>query len=98
MGEGNYGDYLCAIHDPAVQTAMIEDYRAGLGVDRAADDADRTAGRQLACPTLVVWSTKDDLETLYGDAGSPGRPTGTVCPSAVVTTWPKTPPRTSPQL
>ena len=46
---------------------MIEDYRAGLGVDRAADDADRTAGRQLACPTLVAWSTDDDLESLYGD-------------------------------
>ncbi len=67
MGEGSYADYLCAIHDPAVQTAMIEDYRAGLGVDRAADDADRTAGRQLACPTLVAWSTDDDLESLYGD-------------------------------
>lgn len=46
---------------------MIEDYRAGLGVDRAADDADRAAGRQLTCPTLVAWSTEDDLEALYGD-------------------------------
>jgi haloacetate dehalogenase len=46
---------------------MIEDYRAGLGVDRAADDADRAAGRQLTCPTLVCWSTEDDLEALYGD-------------------------------
>ncbi len=68
MGQGNYADYLRAIHDPAVQSAMIEDYRAGLGVDRAADDdADHTAGRQLACPTLVAWSTDEDLEELYGD-------------------------------
>lgn len=67
MGEANYADYLYAIHDPEVQKAMIEDYRAGLGVDRAADDADRSAGRRLACPTLVAWSTKDDLEALYGD-------------------------------
>lgn len=36
-------------------------------MDRAADDADRAAGRQMACPTLVAWSTDDDLEALYGD-------------------------------
>ena len=35
---------------------MIEDYRAGLGVDRAAEEADRAAGRRVACPTLVLWS------------------------------------------
>ena len=46
---------------------MLEDYRAGLGVDRAADDADRAAGRRVACPTLVLWSSRDDLEELYGD-------------------------------
>lgn len=38
-----------------------------IGVDRAADDADRTAGRRIACPTLVLWSTRDDMEKLYGD-------------------------------
>jgi haloacetate dehalogenase len=67
MGEGNYADYLAAIRDPAVVRAMLEDYRAGLGVDREADDADRAAGRRLACPTLVGWSTDDDMEELYGD-------------------------------
>jgi haloacetate dehalogenase len=67
MGEMNYADFLRAVRDPAVQSAMVEDYRAGLGVDRAADDADRVAGRQLTCPTLVCWSTEDDLEALYGD-------------------------------
>jgi haloacetate dehalogenase len=46
---------------------MLEDYRAGLGVDRAADDADRAAGRRIACPTLVLWSSRDDLEELFGD-------------------------------
>ena len=53
---------------------MIEDYRAGLGVDRAADDADRTAGRSVQCPTLVVWSTRDDMEDLYGDVLEVWRP------------------------
>ena len=67
MGEGNYTDYLAAIRDPAVVRAMVEDYRAGLGVDRTADDADRAAGKRLACPTLVAWSTDDDMEKLYGD-------------------------------
>jgi haloacetate dehalogenase len=74
MGEGNYADYLAAVRDPAVVRAMLEDYRAGLGVDRAADDADRAAARRLACPTLVAWSTQDDLEELYGDVLAVWRP------------------------
>jgi haloacetate dehalogenase len=67
MGDEAYADLRRALHDPEVVHAMLEDYRAGLGVDRAADDADRAAGRRLACPTLVVWATHDDLEDLYGD-------------------------------
>lgn len=67
MGSANYADFRRAIHDPAVVRAMLEDYRAGLGVDRAHDDADSAAGRQLQCPTLVVWSTRDDMEQLYGN-------------------------------
>ena len=46
---------------------MCEDYRAGLRADRAADDADRAAGRTIDCPTLFCWSTRDDLVDLYGD-------------------------------
>jgi haloacetate dehalogenase len=46
---------------------MCEDYRAGLGIDRAHDDADRRAGRRVACPLLVLWAARDDLEELYGD-------------------------------
>jgi haloacetate dehalogenase len=67
MSEEAYGDLQRALHDPNVVHAMLEDYRAGLGVDRAADDADRAAGRRVACPTLVVWATRDDMEELYGD-------------------------------
>jgi haloacetate dehalogenase len=74
MGESNYADYLSAIRDPAVVRAMVEDYRAGLGVDRAADVADRSAGRHLSCPTLVAWSTEDDMEELYGDVLAVWRP------------------------
>jgi len=67
MGADNYADYRFAIHDPNVVVAMLENYRAGLGVDRVDDDTDRTNGRQLTCPTLVAWSTRDDMEHLYGD-------------------------------
>ena len=56
MGAENYADYQRAIHDPATVRAMLEDYRAGLGVDRDADGADRAAGRRTTCPTLVLWS------------------------------------------
>jgi haloacetate dehalogenase len=70
MGAANYEDFRRAIHDPATVRAMLEDYRAGLGVDRAADDADRAAGRRVGCPVLVAWSKHDDLEDLYGDVAS----------------------------
>lgn len=74
MGEENWADYQAAIHDPATVLAMCEDYRAGLGPDRAADDADRAAGRRIGCPVRVVWSTRDDMEQLYGDVVAVWRP------------------------
>lgn len=67
MGEQAYADYRRAIHDPATVHAMCEDYRAGLGPDRAADDADRAAGRRIGCPVLFAWSERDDMVDLYGD-------------------------------
>ena len=67
MGPENYADYYSAIHDPAVVVAMLEDYRAGVGVDRAADDEDLSRERRVACPTLVAWSAHDDMRDLYGD-------------------------------
>jgi haloacetate dehalogenase len=67
MGEENHADYRRAIHDPATVRAMCEDYRAGLGIDRAHDDADRRDGRRLECPVLVLWASRDDMEDLYGD-------------------------------
>jgi len=67
LGEDNFADFHRAIHNPATVTAMLEDYRAGLGVDRAHDDADQAAGKRITCPALVLWSSDDDLEDLYGD-------------------------------
>ena len=67
MGPEAFADYQRAIHDPGTVHAMMEDYRAGLGIDRAHDDDDRRAGRKIGCPVLFLWAAKDDLEDLYGD-------------------------------
>jgi haloacetate dehalogenase len=40
---------------------------AGLGIDRAHDDADQAAGRRVSCPLLFLWAARDDMEYLYGD-------------------------------
>jgi hypothetical protein len=39
-----------AVHDPATVTAMLEDYRAGVGIDSADDEADPAAGRCVTNP------------------------------------------------
>jgi haloacetate dehalogenase len=67
MSKEAFEDYYAAVHDPETIHAMIEDYRAGLGIDRTHDEADRAAGKQIVCPTLVGWSLQDDLEEIYGD-------------------------------
>jgi haloacetate dehalogenase len=67
LGADNYADYRQAIHDPATVHAMLEDYRAGLGPDRAADEHDRATRRRITCPTMVLWSERDDLADLHGD-------------------------------
>ena len=67
MGAQAYADYRAAIHDPATVHAMLEDYRAGLGIDRRHDEADRAEGRRLTCPLLVLWALHDDMVLLYGD-------------------------------
>ena len=67
MGADNYDEYRQAIHDPDTVRAMLEDYRAGLGVDRDDEEQDRRAGRTVTCPTLFLWSTDDDMQKLYGD-------------------------------
>ena len=66
MGEGNHADVWAAYHDPAVVHGMCEDYRAGLSIDRAHDEADRAAGRKVACPAMLLESADDDLD-IHGD-------------------------------
>ena len=67
MGQDNYEDVVAAVANPDTVRAMLEDYRASLHVDRRHDEEDRAAGRRITCATLVAWSSRDDLPTLYGD-------------------------------
>jgi haloacetate dehalogenase len=67
MGPEAFADYQRAIHDPQTVTAMMEDYRAGLTIDRQHDDADRAAGHRIRCPLLFLWAARDDMEDLWGD-------------------------------
>ena len=73
MGEGNHADVWAALRDPAVVHGMCEDYGAGLRIDRAHEEADRTAGRQIACPMLLLAATQDDLD-IHGDPEAIWRP------------------------
>lgn len=67
MGQENYDEWRQAIHNPDTVRAMLEDYRAGLTIDRHDEEADRNAGRKVAAPLLVLWSLRDDLADRYGN-------------------------------
>jgi haloacetate dehalogenase len=60
-----YADYLDCAKDPSVIHAMCEDYRAGATYDRLLDEADKAAGRKIACPVQVLWGGKGALAAWY---------------------------------
>jgi haloacetate dehalogenase len=66
--------YRAFFQDPGRIHATCEDYRAGRTTDRAADAADRAAGRTIAPPLLVLW-------------GTAGIPSETAGPLAVWREW-----------
>ncbi|MCX7325077.1 MAG: alpha/beta hydrolase [Hyphomicrobiales bacterium] len=47
--------YRAGFGDPSRISAMCEDYRAGAGLDLAADEADLAAGKTIDCSTHLVW-------------------------------------------
>ncbi len=67
MGTENHDEWRRAMRNPRVVRAMLEDYRAGLTIDRRDEEADRAAGRKMTQPLLVLGSLRDDLEQLFGD-------------------------------
>jgi haloacetate dehalogenase len=69
--------YRHQLDDSGVVEAICEDYRAGAGVDRVHDDADRRQQRRITCPLLVLWSSSGALPRLYGDVLDVWRPWAT---------------------
>lgn len=67
-------DYRRPFDDPASVEAMCEDYRAGATIDVDHDEADRQAGRRVACPLQVLWGTNGALPRFYGDVLDVWRP------------------------
>jgi haloacetate dehalogenase len=63
--------YTAQLRDPDHLHAICEEYRAGAGIDREHDAADREAGRRIRCPVLVLWSATGPLATWYVDEGGP---------------------------
>jgi haloacetate dehalogenase len=71
-GDARYPDevvaaYRAQVEDHATVEAMCEDYRAGATIDRALDDADREAGRTIACPARALWGGAGALPLFYAD-------------------------------
>lgn len=67
MGDKEYLEFGQAFHDPETVHGMIEDYRAGLYIDKEHKLQDHQNGNLIKCPTLCLWYKYDDLEELYGD-------------------------------
>jgi haloacetate dehalogenase len=65
--------YRGLLDDPSTVEAICEDYRAGAGIDRDHDDADR-GERFIECPLLALWSASGALPRLYGDVLEVWRP------------------------
>jgi haloacetate dehalogenase len=59
--------YQRVLEDPSNVEAICEDYRAGATIDVALDDADRAAGRRIACPVLALWGARGSLPRFYED-------------------------------
>lgn len=58
-------EYRRCFRDPACIHASCEDYRAAATIDLAHDRDDRTHGRKVACPMLVLWGLKGFMERYY---------------------------------
>ncbi len=58
-------EYERCFRNPSVIRAACEDYRAGLSIDLEHDRADRTSGRCIHCPLLVLWGARGILSEIY---------------------------------
>ena len=63
--------YVAALRDADHAHAICEEYRAASTVDRDIDRGDRTQGRRITCPVLVLWSARGPLAEWYKNDGGP---------------------------
>lgn len=63
--------YIDALRNPVRIHSICEEYRAAASIDREHDISDRTSGRRIACPVLVLWSGRGPLNIWYEAAGGP---------------------------
>ena len=63
--------YVTALRRPQSVHAICEEYRAAASMDVEHDAADRSAGRRITSPTLVLWSKSGPLGSWYAEAGGP---------------------------
>ena len=58
-------EYLRCFRNPDTRHAICEDYRAGATIDYRMDEADRAAGRRIACPVLALWAGRNPIHEAY---------------------------------
>ena len=58
-------EYLRCFRNPEARHAICEDYRAGATIDYRTDEADRAAGRRIACPLLALWAGRNPIHEAY---------------------------------
>jgi haloacetate dehalogenase len=58
-------EYRRCFRDPRTVHAICEDYRAAATLDFERDEADRRAGRRIACPVLALWGGRGYLQEWY---------------------------------
>lgn len=61
--------YRAQVQEPARIAAMCADYRAGAGIDRVQDEADRAAGRRIGVPLGFLWG-RSGFPARTGDAAA----------------------------
>lgn len=55
FSEAAMAEYRSAARDPETVRSWCDDYRSGARYDLALDRSDRSAGKRIECPLLVLW-------------------------------------------
>jgi haloacetate dehalogenase len=58
-------EYQRCLRLPGAAHAMCEDYRAAASIDLEHDRADREVGKQIQCPTLILWGSEGVIQMCF---------------------------------